>query len=138
MPRLAALGACAAALDHALGLWRGTPYAELDDAPQAVAERTRLEELRLVALEDRAVASLALGQHATVAADLEAMTAEHPLRERLWVLRALALTRAGRQADALQVLREVRDLLDEELGIEPNAELRELQTTVLRQDPSLA
>ncbi len=132
------LGACTAALDDALGLWRGTPYAELEDAPQAVAERTRLEELRLVALEDRAVASLALGQHATVAADLEAMTAEHPLRERLWVLRALALTRAGRQADALQVLREVRDLLDEELGIEPNAELRELQTAVLRQDPSLA
>ena len=60
-----------------------------------------------------------------MAGDLEAMTAEHPLRERLWVLRALALTRAGRQADALQVLREVRDLLDEELGIEPNAELRD-------------
>ncbi len=131
------LGACTAALDGALALWRGSPYAELEDAPQAVAERTRLEELRLVALEDRAVAALALGQHATVAADLEAMTAEHPLRERLWVLRALALTRAGRQADALQVLREVRDLLDEELGIEPNAELRELQTAVLRQDASL-
>jgi DNA-binding SARP family transcriptional activator len=129
--------ACAASLDEAVGLWRGTPYAELEEAPQAVAERTRLEELRLVALEDRAVARLALGQHATVAADLEALTAEHPLRERLWGLRALALTRAGRQADALQVLREVRDVLDEELGIEPGAELRELQTAVLRQDPSL-
>jgi hypothetical protein len=102
-----------------------------------VAERTRLEELRLVALEDRAVAELALGRHATVAGDLEAMTSEHPLRERLWALRALALTRAGRQADALQVLRQVRDVLDEELGIEMSAELRELQTAVLRQDPSL-
>jgi DNA-binding SARP family transcriptional activator len=131
------LAACLAALDEALALWRGTPYAELEEAPQALAERTRLEELRLVALEDRAVAGLALGHHATVAGELEAMTAEHPLRERLWVLRALALTRSGRQADALQVLREVRDLLDEELGIEPNAELRDLQTAVLRQDPAL-
>jgi DNA-binding SARP family transcriptional activator len=132
------LGVCTGALEGALALWRGTPYAELDDAPQAVAERTRLEELRLVAREDLAVAELALGRHATVAADLEAMTAEHPLRERLWGLRALALTRAGRQADALQVLREVREVLEEELGIEPSADLRDLQTAVLRQDPSLA
>jgi DNA-binding SARP family transcriptional activator len=132
------LAACCSALDGALALWRGTPYAELDDAPQAMAERTRLEELRLVAREDRAVAELALGRHATVAAELEAMTAEHPLRERLWGLRALALTRAGRQADALQVLRELREVLAEELGIEPGPELRDLQTAVLRQDPSLA
>jgi DNA-binding SARP family transcriptional activator len=128
---------CVAELDRVLALWRGTPYAELDDAPAAVAERNRLEELRLVALEDRAVAGLALGHHSTVAAELEAMTAAYPLRERLWSLRALALTRSGRQADALQVLREVRDVLDEELGIEPSAELRDLQTAVLRQDPSL-
>jgi DNA-binding SARP family transcriptional activator len=131
------LAACTSALDAALALWRGTAYAELGDAPQAVAERTRLEELRLVAREDLAVTELALGRHATVAAELEAMTAEHPLRERLWGLRALALTRAGRQADALQVLREVREVLNEELGIEPGADLRELQTAVLRQDPSL-
>jgi DNA-binding SARP family transcriptional activator len=131
------LAECVARLDEVLALWRGTPYAELDDAPAAVAERTRLEELRLVALEDRAVADLALGHHSTVAADLEAMTAAYPLRERLWGLRALALTRSGRQADALQVLREVRDVLDEELGIEPSVELRDLQTAVLRQDPSL-
>jgi len=128
---------CVEHLDEVLALWRGRPYAELDDAPAAVAERTRLEELRLVALEDRAVADLALGHHSTVAADLEAMTAAHPLRERLWGLRALALTRSGRQADALQVLREIRDVLDEELGIEPGAELRDLQTAVLRQDPAL-
>jgi DNA-binding SARP family transcriptional activator len=131
------LGECVAQLDQALALWRGTPYVELGDAPAAAAERTRLEELRLVALEDRAVADLALGHHSTVAADLEAMTAAYPLRERLWSLRALALTRSGRQADALQVLREVRDVLDEELGIEPSAELRDLQTAVLRQDPAL-
>jgi len=131
------LAQCVTRLDEALALWRGTPYVELDDAPAAVAERTRLEELRLVALEDRAVADLALGHHSTVAAELEAMTAAHPLRERLWSLRALALTRSGRQADALQVLREIRDVLDEELGIEPSARLRDLQTAVLRQDPAL-
>ena len=126
-----------AALDEALGLWRGTPYAELGDADGPVAERARLEELRLVALEDRAVAGLALGHHATVAAEVEALTAAHPLRERLWALQALALTRSGRQADALEVLRKVREVLDEELGLEPSAELRDLQTAVLRQDPAL-
>lgn len=131
------LADCVSRLDEAMTWWRGTPYVELDDAPSAVAERTRLEELRLVGLEDRAVADLALGHHSTVAADLEAMTASYPLRERLWGLRALALTRAGRQADALQVLREVRDVLADELGIEPGQELRDLQTAVLRQDPSL-
>jgi DNA-binding SARP family transcriptional activator len=124
-------------LDEVLSLWRGTPYAELEDAPAASAERFRLEELRLVALEDRAVAALALGRHATVAAELEALTSSHPLRERLWGLRAVALTRSGRQADALAVLRQVRTLLADELGLEPGAELRDLQAAVLRQDPAL-
>jgi DNA-binding SARP family transcriptional activator len=127
-----------AALDRALALWRGTPYAELGDAPEAVAERARLEELRVVALEDRAAAALALGRHATVAGELESLTVRHPLRERLWGLRAIALVRSGRQAEALDVLRQVRTLLDEELGLEPGAELRDLQTAVLRQDPALA
>ena len=124
-------------LDEALGLWRGTPYAELGDADAAVAERARLDELRTVALEDRATAQLALGQHATVVAELEALTKVYPLRERLWALRALALTRSGRQADALDVLRQLREVLDQELGLEPSAELRDLQTAVLRQDPGL-
>jgi DNA-binding SARP family transcriptional activator/tetratricopeptide (TPR) repeat protein len=126
-----------AKLDDALDLWRGQPYAELEDAPDAVAERARLDELRLVALEDRAVASLALGHHATVAAELEALTAAHPLRERLWGLRAVALVRSGRQAEALESLSAVRTVLADELGLEPGIELRDLQTAVLRQDPSL-
>jgi DNA-binding SARP family transcriptional activator/outer membrane murein-binding lipoprotein Lpp len=124
-------------LSSALGLWRGLAYTELEDAPAAQAERARLEELRAIALEDRAVAALGLGRHAVVAGELEVLTATYPLRERLWGLRALALTRSGRQADALEVLRQVRDLLADELGLEPGAELRTLQTAVLRQDPAL-
>ncbi|WP_132153332.1 BTAD domain-containing putative transcriptional regulator [Kribbella antiqua] len=124
-------------LDDALALWRGTPYTDLDDIPVATAERARLEELRLVALEDRAVARLALGQHLTVAAELEALTAEHPLRERLWTLRVLALAGAGRQADALEALRRVRHVLADELGLDPGTTLRGLETAVLRQDPAL-
>jgi len=126
------------ALNDAVDLWRGRPYAELEDAPAAVAERARLDDLRLVAIEDRAVAALALGHHATVAAELEALTASHPLRERLWGLRAVALARSGRQADALEALASVRTVLADELGLEPGVELRDLQTAVLRQDPGLA
>lgn len=124
-------------VDEALALWRGTPFLELEDAPAAVAERVRLEELRLVALEDHAIVELALGRHATIAAELEALTGRHPLRERLWALRAVALTRSGRQADALDVLQQVRTVLADELGLEPGPELRALQSAVLRQDPSL-
>src|SRR6476661_5015796 len=131
------LTAAAAALDEVLGWWRGEPFAELGDADAAVAERAHLHELRLVALEDRATARLALGDHATTAAELESLTAQHPLRERLWALRVLALTRSGRQAEALDALRQVRRLLDDELGIDPGVELRRLQDAVLRQDPVL-
>ena len=131
------LVAAADELTAALARWRGVPYADLDEAPSATAERARLEELRSVALEDRAVIGLAQGHHSTVAGELEALTAAYPLRERLWGLRALALARAGRQADALDALRQVRQVLDEELGLEPGVELRDLQTAVLRQDPAL-
>ncbi|MFN8192934.1 MAG: BTAD domain-containing putative transcriptional regulator [Nocardioidaceae bacterium] len=127
-----------AELDAALASWRGTPYGDLDDPASVVAERARLEELRSVALEDRAVAGLALGEHGRVAGELEALTAAYPLRERLWGLRALALARSGRQADALEALRTVRTVLDEELGLDASPELRDLETAVLRQDPGLA
>ena len=136
-PSLASAGPLLEELRHVLGLWRGTPYAELEDAPAAMAERARLDELRAIALEDRAVAGLALGHHSTVAAELEVLTTTYPLRERLWGLRALALARSGRQADALEALRQVRELLADELGLEPGVDLRRLQTAVLRQDPEL-
>ena len=136
-PAQAELEELFASLNDGFSLWRGLPYTELEDAAAAQAERARLEELRAMALEDRAVAALGLGRHAMVAGELEVLTATYPLRERLWGLRALALTRSGRQADALEVLRQVRELLADELGLEPGAELRSLQTAVLRQDPSL-
>ncbi len=126
------------ALDAALALWRGEAYAELGDLPAAVAERGHLEELRLVALEDRAWARLAQGDHATVAAELEPLTGLHPLRERLWALRALALVRSGRQGDSLEALRTVREVLSDELGLDPGVELQDLQERILRQDPALA
>ncbi|MBA2952459.1 AAA family ATPase [Nocardioides sp. MAH-18] len=127
-----------ASLEQALALWRGVPFAELGEVAAAAGERARLEELRVLASEDRAAVGILLGLHATVAAELDALTRAHPLRERAWALRALALAASGRQADALAVLREVRDVLDEELGLEPGPELRAVQTAVLRQETSAA
>lgn len=123
-----------ATLAEVIGLWRATPYADLGDAAVVLAERARLEELRLLALEDRAVLGLLLGRHAPLSAELDALTRHHPLRERLWALRALALAGSGRQAEALAALAEVRTLLDDELGLEPGPELRAVQAQVLRQE----
>jgi DNA-binding SARP family transcriptional activator len=124
-------------LDDALALWRGTPYAELGDDPAAVAHRVRLEDLRLMAGELRAVGQLALGRHDLVRGELEARTAEHPLHERWWALRAVALARESRQADALAVLDRLRDNLADELGVDPSRPLQELRTAILRQEPSV-
>ena len=108
-----------AALGEALGLRRGEPLADFAYAGFFDAERARLDELVLVAIETRAGADLVLGRHAELAAGLEAWCRAHPLRERLWELRILALYRAGRQAEALQAYTEVRDRLVGELGIDP-------------------
>ncbi len=124
-------------LDQALGLWRGPALADFDTVPSARAEAGRLEEQRLAALESRAEALLACGRHRDLIAELETLTAAHPLRERFWSQRMLALYRAGRQADALRAYRELRDILVAELAIEPGPELRELHARILRQDPAL-
>lgn len=137
-PDVAGLTALHESLGEALQLWRGVPFAELGEVSAAAGERARLEELRVLASEDRAALGILLGVHATVAAELDALTRAHPLRERAWALRALALAGSGRQADALAVLREVREVLDEELGLEPGAELRAVQTAVLRQETTAA
>ena len=139
--RLAADGELASAaqtLDAALGLRRGEPLAEFTYAGLFFdAERTRLDELTLVATESRAEADLGLGRHGELAGELEARCREHPLRERLWELRILALYRSGRQAEALSAYTEIHDHLAGELGIDPGPALRELQARILAQDPSL-
>jgi DNA-binding SARP family transcriptional activator len=124
-------------LDQALGLWRGPALAGFDAVPAARAEAARLEELRLAALESRAEALLACGRHRDLIAELEGLTAAHPLRERFWYQRMLALYRSGRQADALGAYRSLREMLVAELAIEPGPELRELHAGILRQDPAL-
>ena len=138
--RLAAGGemeAASAVLGEALGLRRGEPLAEFTYAGFFDAERARLDELTLVAIESRATADLGLGRHGELAAELEALCREHPLRERLHELLILALYRSGRQAGALRAYTDIRDHLAGELGIDPGPALRELQARILAQDPSL-
>ena len=119
-------------LRAALALWRGRALAELDNEPFARGEVARLEELRLTALEQRMEADIAAGRHAEVVGELEAMVAEHPLRERFRGQLMLALYRAGRQAEALRRYQEGRRLLVEELGLEPSPALQQLA----RRDPA--
>ncbi|HEY2437834.1 MAG TPA: BTAD domain-containing putative transcriptional regulator, partial [Solirubrobacteraceae bacterium] len=130
-------GAAAALLREALALWRGEPLADFAFEPFAQVEVTRLEEMRIAALEELVDADLAAGAHDAAVAEIEALLAEHPLRERLRGQLMLALYRSGRQADALRVYREGRATLVEELGIEPGPELRALEKSILVHDPSL-
>ncbi len=103
----------------------------------ASAERTRLEEFHLDAQEARIDALLATGRHQETLAELETLTGAHPLRERFWYQRLLALYRCGRQAEALRAYQQLRATLVDHLGIEPSPELRELEAQILRQDPAL-
>ena len=124
-------------LREALALWRGPPLADFAYESFAQSEIGRLEELRLALLEDRIEADLGCGRHAELVGELEALVAEHPLRERLRRQLVLALYRGGRQADALEAYRNARAVLDEELGLEPTPELRELERAILIHDPGL-
>jgi DNA-binding SARP family transcriptional activator/pimeloyl-ACP methyl ester carboxylesterase len=124
-------------LDQSLALWRGLALADIDDAQFAGIEQARLEEARLGALESRIDALLACGRHQDTVTELETLTRDHPLRERFWHQRLLALYRSGRQAEALRAYRELRSTLVDELGIEPGPELRELEMRILRQDATL-
>jgi DNA-binding SARP family transcriptional activator len=126
-----------AALDGALGLWRGPAYAEWAAEGWARAEIDRLDELRMLATERRGAALLALGRPAEAASDLRPHAAAHPLREEAWRLLALALYRAGRQGDALAALRQARAALVGELGVDPGPALRSLEADILAQAPAL-
>ncbi|MEW6473927.1 MAG: BTAD domain-containing putative transcriptional regulator [Actinomycetota bacterium] len=128
----------ATTFSEALGLWRGPALADLADGFLfARVAAGRLEETRLSALEERIDADLARGRHRDVLPELEALTRTHPLRERLWGQRMLALYRAGRQAEALRAYQELRTALRHDLGIEPHASLQRLETAILRHQPEL-
>ena len=121
-------------LDQALALWRGDPLAEFRYESFAREEIARLEEFHLTLVEERAEAKLAIGAHADVVPELEALVLAHPLRERLRAQLMLALYRSGRQAEALEVYRAGRELLVEELGLEPSPLLRGVHASILRQE----
>ena len=123
-------------LKDALALWRGPALAEFSE-PFARTERAHLEELHLVCIEDRIDADLALGRHANLVGELEALIARHPLRERVHGQLMLALYRSGRQADALDAYQSLRRTMDEQLGIEPSHALKGLQRQLLIQDRDL-
>ena len=119
-------------------LWRGDPFADFAYEDFASGAITRLSESRLGLLEERLDIELRLGRHQGVIVQLEELVAAHPLREGFRGLLMLALYRGGRQADALRIFQEGRQLLGDELGLEPGPELRRLESAILTHDPSLA
>jgi DNA-binding SARP family transcriptional activator len=130
-------GRAGSVLREALTLWTGPAYADLASEPSLAAEIARLDELRLQALEERIAADLAEGRQGEVVGELEALTRELPLRERLWELLMLALYRSRRPADALSAFERARDGLARELGVDPSPDLRRLHERILREDPGL-
>jgi predicted ATPase/DNA-binding SARP family transcriptional activator/Tfp pilus assembly protein PilF len=124
-------------LRGALELWRGPALADVALEASGQAEIAGLEERRLAALEDRIEAELAAGRHSELVGELEAVIAAHPLRERLHGQFLLALYRSGRQAEALEAYRRMRETLAEELGIDPGRPLQDLERAILAQDPTL-
>ncbi|HEX5618249.1 MAG TPA: BTAD domain-containing putative transcriptional regulator [Solirubrobacteraceae bacterium] len=122
---------------EALSLFRGAPLTDVPLLGAAAAEVTRLQELELTGLDERIAVELELGEHVALVAELQALVAEHPYRERLHAQLMLALYRSGRQADALEAFRHARRTLVDDLGLEPSRELQRLERAVLAQDPVL-
>jgi predicted ATPase/DNA-binding SARP family transcriptional activator len=125
------------AFDDALALWRGDPLSDFAVERWAAADAARLTDLRLTAMTERAQLALALGRHQEVIGDLEPLVASDPTLESLAGLLMLGLYRSGRQADALDVYTRTREVLDDDLGLEPSVSLRSLHERVLRQDATL-
>ena len=130
-------GTAARLLRDAEALWHGRPLADLELERLAGIEAERLEELRLAAVEERIDAELALGRHLPLVAELDGLGAEHPFRERFRAQLMVALYRCGRQAAGLEVYRQTRNRLNDELGLEPGLELQQLERAILTQDPAL-
>ena len=124
-------------LAQALGLWRGKALADFAYAEWAQPEIARLEELHVVAIDEWIEARLDLGQHSEVLGELDALVITHPLRERLWGHRMLALYRSGRQAESLRTYGQLRRVLGEQLGIEPSRDLARLEEAILLQKSEL-
>jgi predicted ATPase/DNA-binding SARP family transcriptional activator len=123
-----------ARFDAALARWRGPALTEVADRGFAIATVARLEQLRTSAREERIEAALAAGRHTEVVPELEALVAEHPLRERLREQLMVALYRSGRQAEALEVFHDVRRVLADELGVDPGPDLTRRYEALLRHD----
>lgn len=124
--------------DAALSLWRGPFLADLRDEPWVAAEAPRIEQMRIDCLDHRITALLALGRISHAVTAVAELRAADPLADRGCWLQMLTLYRAGRTSDALDAYARHARLLDDELGLQPGAELRELQTAVLREAPELA
>ncbi len=135
--RAGSLDQASTKLAAAMSLMNGSPLADLATEPFAQSHIARLEELAVATLEDRIETDLALGRHSHVIARLDLAIADHPLRERLRELMMLALYRTGRQAEALNIFRDTRVRLVDELGIEPGRALQDLQARILAEDPLL-
>jgi DNA-binding SARP family transcriptional activator len=127
-------GAAVAALDQALAEWTGDPLAEFTGEPFAGPTIAQLENVHAEAVQDRAEARLLCGDAGWCVTELGRLVRDHPYRQRMWELYAAALYRAGRPADALAAVHRVRQLLDEELGLEPGPGLRAVEQAILRHD----
>jgi predicted ATPase/DNA-binding SARP family transcriptional activator len=132
------VSSAADAVESALALWRGPALQGLTGTAWFSAEARRLDALRVDALEERFETALTLGENRELIAPLRSAVADNLYRERLWGQLMLALYRSGRQAEALETFQEARHVLDEELGLEPGPELRELQDAILAHDPAIA
>jgi DNA-binding SARP family transcriptional activator/WD40 repeat protein len=126
------------AYSRSLALWRGDPFVDLHEWAGAASEVARLTELRSTCEEDLLDARLAAGEHRSVASDARKLLEQDPLRERRWATLALAQYRCGRQGDALLTLRDARQHLVTELGVDPGTQLTDLEQQILRHDPRIA
>src|SRR5262249_54533035 len=124
-----------ARLARALALWRGPAFADVPASPLLTERVAHLEQKRLTVEEDHLAALLDLNRPAQVVDELHRLVEQSPLRERRWALLIRALDRCGRRGEALDAFHRARQVLRDELGLEPGAELRQVQRTILADDP---